>query len=129
MIAGIGTDIIAIERIRRAEEKSRGRLSQRLLTARERSIYVRRHDGLTFLAGRFAAKEAVAKALGTGLGRISWQEIEIVGEKQGRPQVRLYGAAAAEAGRLGLAEIQVSLSHCKEYAVAFAIAVQKPGGE
>jgi len=129
VIAGIGTDIIAIERIRRAEEKSRGRLSQRVLTPLERSLYARRHDGLTLLAGRFAAKEAVAKALGTGLGRISWQEIEIASDSRGRPQVRLYGAAAAEAERLGLAEIQLSLSHCEEYAVAFAVAVQKPGGE
>ncbi|MFZ5626015.1 MAG: holo-ACP synthase [Bacillota bacterium] len=129
MIVGIGTDIIAIERIRRAEEKSGGRFSQRVLTAAEKRIYEGRRDRMAVLAARFAAKEAVAKALGTGLGLVSWQDIEIGRSETGRPVVRLTGEAEQQARRLGIGEIQLSLSHCQDYAVAFALALRKPGGE
>jgi holo-[acyl-carrier protein] synthase len=76
------------------------------------------------LAARFAAKEAVLKALGTGLGqRMRWTDVEIVNEVLGRPVVRLHGEVAAWARRQGLAEVDVSLAHTSELAVAHALAV------
>jgi holo-[acyl-carrier protein] synthase len=76
------------------------------------------------LAARFAAKEAVLKALGTGLGqRMRWTDVEIVNEVLGRPLVRLHGEVAAWARRRGLADLDVSLSHTSELAVAHALAV------
>jgi len=79
------------------------------------------------LAARFAAKEAVSKALGVGVRMIArdginWRDVEIVGDPRGKPLVRLYGRAAERADELGLTEWAVSLSHTREYAIAFVVA-------
>jgi holo-[acyl-carrier protein] synthase len=73
------------------------------------------------LAGRFAAKEACAKALGTGIGQVSWQEIEIVRLPGGKPALRLSGQAAARAARLGLSAFDVSISDTHHHAVAVVV--------
>lgn len=74
------------------------------------------------LAGRFAAKEAVAKALGTGIGDVGWKDIEVLGDEQNAPTVQLYGAAQRRAHDLGLAAWSISISHSMSHAVAFVVA-------
>ena len=78
-------------------------------------------------AGRWAAKEAVLKALGTGWRKgISWRDIEVKSEEGGRPTVELRGGAREAAQRQGIKEVQVSISHCRSHAVAYALAVGRP---
>ena len=116
---GIGTDIIAIERIAEVIQRSGDRLAQRILSAPERQrlgdIDARR------LAKAWAAKEAVAKALGTGfrLG-IGWQDIVVGRDDLGRPTVRLEGAAAERCQQLGGRQVLLSISDERSYVVAFA---------
>ena len=116
MIAGIGTDIIEVSRIRRALERRNG-FAFRVFTPAEREYCLAGGDSSQRFAGRFAAKEAVAKSLGTSL---SWQDVEILAGESGKPIVRLMnGAAEIAAGR----RILVSISHCRSHAVAYAMAV------
>jgi holo-[acyl-carrier protein] synthase len=134
MIRGIGVDIIEVDRIRRATTRWGDGFLSRVFTPGER-----RHAGFDFmvagrrsagtsrrsaerLAGRFAAKEAVMKALGLGWGRMAWREIEIEGDPLGRPAVRLTGRAAQAAADLGVQAWFVSISHTRDLAVAHAVA-------
>jgi holo-[acyl-carrier protein] synthase len=114
----IGTDIIEIERIRRAIARYGDRFLRRVYTEPELSSYGHRPHSL---AASFASKEAVMKVLGTGARGVAWRDIETLFSSSGKPLVRLNGRAAAEAKRLGIKEIDVSMSHCREYAVATAI--------
>jgi holo-[acyl-carrier protein] synthase len=119
-----GVDIIYIPRVERAVRQFGGRFLERVYTPLER-LYCR--ERIPELAVRFAAKEAVAKALGVGMrilarDGIRWHEAEIIGDGRGKPLVRLHGGAAARAGELGLIEWSVSLTHEREYAVAFVVA-------
>ena len=75
------------------------------------------------LAVRFAVKEAVAKALGTGIGEMTWVEIEVVSDELGRPELVLHGAAKRLADELGLLEWSISLSHTETHAIGFAVAI------
>jgi holo-[acyl-carrier protein] synthase len=118
-----GVDLIEIERVRVAVERHGERLLCRVFTQAELAVSQGR---LESLAARFAAKEAVAKALGTGIWRsgISWTDIEVAKEiTTGAPILTLYGEAAARAHRLGLNEWSISLSHDRERAIAFAVAM------
>jgi holo-[acyl-carrier protein] synthase len=74
------------------------------------------------LAGRFAAKEATMKALGTGVRGVSWKDIEVIRAESGAPSVKLHGRAKARAERLQVGEISLSISHSREFAVAFVVA-------
>lgn len=112
MIHGIGIDIIEIDRV--AVAVARPRFKERVFTPAERE-YCDQARGAERYAGRFAAKEAIAKALGCGL---NWREVEILHGADGRPVPALHGAAAA---RLGDRRILLSISHCHHYAVAQAI--------
>ncbi len=114
----IGVDIIETKRIEQSITRFGDRFLERVYTAQELAYCQGR---ISSLAARWAAKEATAKALGTGIGDISWQEIEVVNEANYRPTLRLYGAAAELAAQLGLTEFAISLSHTKDYAVAFVI--------
>ncbi len=122
MLKGCGIDLVEISRIKSAWERFGRRFLERVFTPSEQAYCLARKRPEESLAARFAAKEAVAKALGLGLGRFSWQEIEIVRSKNGRPKVRLTGAAQAQAEVLGVGQILISLSHTHEYAVAQAVA-------
>jgi holo-[acyl-carrier protein] synthase len=120
-----GVDIIYVPRVERAVKEFGDRFLTRVYTPLER-LYCR--ERIPELAVRFAAKEAVAKALGVGMrilarDGIHWYEAEIVGDMRGKPMVRLYGSAAQRANELGLKEWTVSLSHEREYAVAFVVAM------
>ena len=118
----VGVDIIEIERIEAALRRHGERFLQRLYTPAEQA-YCR--GRVPELAVRFAAKEAVSKALGTGLRGIAWREMEILGDERGKPVVHLHGLARARAEELGLTEFAVSLSHSQDYAVAFVLATGK----
>jgi len=122
MILGVGTDILQISRIEQALVRT-PKLAERILTSREQALFSAQKQPARFLAKRFAAKEAVTKALGTGIGRgVSWHHIEIDKDELGRPLVALNGGAAERASELGIANIQISYSDEKEYIVAFVVA-------
>jgi holo-[acyl-carrier protein] synthase len=114
----IGTDIIEIQRIQYAIERYGERFINRVYTKDELQIYGRLTHAL---AASFASKEAVMKVLGTGNRGVAWREIETLNHPSGKPYIRLSGRAKKVADELGLTEIDVSLSHCKEYATAVAI--------
>ena len=115
----IGVDLIEIERIRKVLERHGDRFLQRVYTPLEIERYGRRIDSL---AARWAAKEAVAKALGRGIGDIAWRDIEVLGDDDGAPELHLYRTAASRAAELNLSEWAISLSHTDEHAIAFVIA-------
>jgi holo-[acyl-carrier protein] synthase len=119
----VGTDIVAVERLTRllAEQPA---LAGRVFTARELSYCATRRRGGEHLAARFAAKEAVLKALGTGLGaRMRWTDVEVVNHRDGRPRVRLHGEVDAVARQRRMRHIDISLSHVPGLAVANAALV------
>jgi len=115
-----GIDIIEIPRIERALGRWGQRFLERVYTPAE-VAYCR--GRVPELAARFAAKEAIAKALGTGLAGISWNEMEILPDRRGKPLVFLHGRARERAELLGLTEWAVSLSHLAELAVASVVAM------
>ncbi len=121
MIIGIGTDMVSIKRIESIQYRSGDRLARRILTVNELETYYNRHRSSAYLASRFAAKEAVSKALGTGIGRVSFQDIETWHNEQGIPQVLLWKYAKDLSQRQTVKSIYLSLSDEKEYALAFVI--------
>ena len=114
----IGTDIIEIDRIRRTIKRWEGRFLHRVFTEAELGIYGHRPHSL---AASFASKEAVMKLLGTGSRGVAWREIETLYHPTGKPLIKLNGRAQQQAEKLGIKEIDVSLSHSRENAVATAI--------
>jgi len=121
-IIGIGADIIEIHRIKRAVERGGRRFLERVFTPAERDFCNARRDRYACYAARFAAKEAVLKAMGTGLSGCRWVDVEVARRGGGRPEILLHGTAAKLAGRKGIATVLISLSHGLEHAVAFAVA-------
>ena len=123
MMAGVvlrtGVDILEIERLHDALERHGRRLLERVFTNRELAEV---EGNTASLAARFAAKEAVAKALGTGIGEIGWQEIEVLRGPSREPVLYLAGKARQLADALGLQTWAISLSHSRLYAVAFVVA-------
>ena len=126
MIIGIGTDIVEIERIRRMIERHGDHFVHRCFTAGEVE-YARRHrDSAVRFAGRWAAKEAVVKVLGTGfIQGITFHDVEVVALHTGKPTVRLSGEAKQIAGEMTITEIQLTISHAREYATATAIGLRQ----
>jgi holo-[acyl-carrier protein] synthase len=120
MILRTGVDMIEIRRFETINPAIRRRFLQRVYTRAELDLVGESNAGL---AGRFAAKEAVAKALGTGIGPVRWQEIEIQRGADGMPSLLLHGKAQEMAGQLGLETWSVSISHAQEHAVAVAVAI------
>jgi len=119
MILKTGIDIIEISRIQAALERHGERFLKRVFTEREIAECRGRADALAL---RFAAKEAATKALGTGIGPVSWKEIETLHKWTGEPYLVLHGAAERVAKMLGLTNWAVSLSHSQENAVASVVA-------
>lgn len=120
MILRSGVDLIEIERFERIEPNIRTRFLHRVLTAHER-LEVK--DNNATLAGKFAAKEAVVKALGCGIGPVSFQEMEILHDPNGQPVLNLYKNAKRIAEEGNLNHWSVSISHSQHYALAVAIFV------
>ena len=118
MVKGIGTDITHIERIRKLGPEA----IARILTPKEDAYCGHYKDPSERVAGRFAAKEAILKALGTGWAEgIGWKQMEILPDEAGAPEVVLTGAALKRLGTLGATRCHISISHQGDYAVAFAL--------
>ncbi len=113
-----GIDIIEIERIANVLKKHELRFLNRIYTKDEIKFCRGRTPEL---AARFAAKEAVMKALGTGTHGVGWKDIEVLPNKRGKPLVFLYGRAANRAKKISLRGLEISLSHSKEYALASVV--------
>ena len=120
MILRTGVDILEIDRLDSVSPAIRRRFIQRVYTPAEREILGEDNEAL---AGRFAAKEAVSKALGSGIGFVRWQDIEILNGPYGEPVLNLYGNAVKIAERLALDTWSVSISHSRNHAVAVAVAI------
>lgn len=118
MIAGVGTDIVKISRVECAYKKQAFR--ERVYTEKEQEMIGER---LSRAADNWAAKEAVVKAFGTGFGRISPKEVEVLRDGRGKPFVILHDQAAAMAKEMGISDFPISIANEKEYAIAFAIAL------
>jgi holo-[acyl-carrier protein] synthase len=115
-----GVDLIEIARIEEVVARHGKHYLERIFTPAELEYCGKRAESL---AGRFAAKEAVAKALGCGIGDVAWQEIEILGDEQHAPALTLRGAAESKAKELGLTNWSVSISHSQSHSVAFVVAI------
>ncbi|CAN5606180.1 holo-ACP synthase [soil metagenome] len=123
--AGVGTDLVEIERLRAALARHPG-LRTRLFTDREWEYAARHRDPLPHLAARFAAKESVMKALGRGMDAMGFAEIEVVRDDRGVPGIELTGRARALASASGVSGWQLSLTHTASLAQSVAIALAEP---
>ncbi len=115
----IGLDLVEIPRFARAVARHGERLLNRLFTPRERALAA---EHIERLAVRFAAKEAAAKALGTGIGPVAWIDLEVLTSPNGAPELHLHGAAAVRAHALGWQGWSLSLSHSRSVAAAVVVA-------
>lgn len=127
-IEGVGTDIVSVDRIKSISLKH-SRFLERVFTRGELEYCFKRKDPYQCLAARFAAKEAVFKALGTGLSGCRWTDVEVVRSDFSAPEVRLGGNAGKIAGNRGISGVLLSISHEGGMAVAFALAVRRDWNE
>jgi holo-[acyl-carrier protein] synthase len=114
----VGIDLIEIPRIQRSLDDFGERFLHRVFTEHERDRYRNR---ISELAARFAAKEAISKALGTGIRGIKWREMEVLTNRRGKPIVVLHGTAAQRAELLGLTDFDITLTHSRSDAMAFVV--------
>lgn len=122
MIIGSGIDIVEIGRIQHSMDRYGQRFLDRVYTESEQAYCKRKRNSAESFAARFAAKEAGAKALGTGISYgVSWLEIEVVREPSGRPTLRFHGRAAEIAGRMGFARAALSITHTADIAAASVV--------
>ncbi len=122
MIVGLGVDIAEVQRVQAAIERRGAPFLRRVYTTNEKEYCERFKNKFERYAGRFAAKEAVMKALGTGWrSGVRWVDIEVVREKSGRPTIALSGEAAKIAERLGVKRISLSITHTETQALAHVI--------
>ncbi len=127
MIIGLGTDIVEIVRIGEMIDRHGESFLNRIYTEEEICYCQKRKHCNEAFAGRWAAKEAIMKVLGTGFVRgIGWQDIEVLAEKNGKPYVKMQGGAGEHARRIGIDEVLITISHCRTYATATAIGVASP---
>jgi len=127
MIFGIGTDVVRIERIAAVYERFGAHFVERLLLPEERAVFDPARRPARFLAMRFAAKEAIAKALGTGFGHGIWiRDLGFVANSWGRPEVRFSARGREVADRLGAGEGHVSLTDDAGLVIAVAVLMRKP---
>lgn len=118
-IVGIGLDLVKVARIQALAERWQERFLQRVYTEGERRLSSKRPSPYATLAGRFAAKEAMMKALGTGWSAgVSWQDIQVLNDVGGKPVATVHGRTNTLIQQAGVTHIHVSLSHDGEYAIA-----------
>jgi holo-[acyl-carrier protein] synthase len=129
MIIGSGIDLAEIPRIQQSIDRYGDRFLNRIYTAGEQAYCLRKRNAAESFAARFAAKEAGAKALGTGISRgVTWREIEVTREPGGRPTLRFHGRAHQLALRLGVAHAALSITHTTDLAMASVVLEdQSPG--
>src|ERR1700728_3922682 len=122
MIVGSAIELVEIGRIHDSVERFGQRFLDRIFTGAEQAYCLRKRNAAESLAARFAAKEAGAKALGTGISQgVGWLEIEVVRQPGGRPSLQFHGRAAQFAARLGAAHVALSLTHTSELAMASVV--------
>ncbi len=123
MVLGVGTDMIEIERMQASLDRFGERFLEKIFTPGEIAYCMRKKNAAESLAARFAAKEAGAKALGTGISRgVSWKEIEVRRQPGERPELFWSGRAAERAREMGVKRVSLSLTHSRELALAVVIA-------
>lgn len=126
MVIGHGIDVVEIPRLAELLGKHGERFIERVFTPTERDYCIGKKRQMEHLAGRFAAKEAVLKVLGTGWsGKIAWQDIEVTNNPAGQPGVALSGECARIAAELGITRILISISHTESWAAASAIGLNE----
>ena len=122
MIVGTGIDLVEIGRIQLSMDRFGQRFLRRVFTAAEQGYCLRKRKSAESFAARFAAKEAGAKALGTGISRgVNWLEIEVAREPGGRPTLQFHGRAAEIAARLGVSRAALSITHTAELSMASVV--------
>ena len=126
MIVGLGTDLVEVARFRLAMER-RAALPERLFSDAEREYAFRQQDPAKSLAARFGAKEAVMKAMGVGLWKFRFRDVDVVRAKSGAPSIALSGRAAEMAAERGITGWHLSLTHTDTTAMAVAIALSDEG--
>jgi holo-[acyl-carrier protein] synthase len=127
-VYGIGTDIVECLRIAQMIERHGELFLNRVYTAREIEYCSSRKSATQHYAGRWAAKEAVLKAMGTGWSRgITWRDIEVRNDEGGRPLIALGGGAREICEALEISEMLISISHCRSHATAYALANRADG--
>lgn len=119
---GIGTDLVELERFRATLERTPG-IKKRSFTQAEREYSDAKNDPTERYAARWAAKEAVMKAMGVGLGGVAMTDIEVVKEESGAPSIVLHDTAAAKAAELGISEWKITITHTQSLAQAIAVAL------
>jgi len=125
-VYGIGTDIVECDRIAKMIDKHDEMFIKRVYTPKEIEYCAARKSATQHYAGRWAAKEAILKAMGTGWAKgVAWTDIEIRNEMGGAPKVRLGGGARELCEKKGITDILVSISHCESYATAHATALSE----
>lgn len=123
MIVGIGTDIIKVDRISRSVTRYGEKFLKRVYTDREIAYCAARKRETEHLAGRFAAKEAALKALGTGVsGGATLRGVEVTNDDSGKPEITLHGGTLEAARERGIRIVHISISHAGEFATAYAVA-------
>jgi holo-[acyl-carrier protein] synthase len=127
-VLGIGTDIVECLRIAQMIERHGELFIHRVYTPHEMQYCQERKQSTQHFAGRWAAKEAVLKALGTGwIKGISWRDVEVRNDGGGKPSVTLHGGALERAQAIGLEQMLISISHCRSHATAYALALGRNG--
>ncbi|OGV64533.1 MAG: holo-[acyl-carrier-protein] synthase [Lentisphaerae bacterium RIFOXYB12_FULL_65_16] len=127
MIIGIGVDVLEVERMQRTIDRYGDQFLGHVFTDEERREAPTGAGKAAYYAGRWAAKEAIAKALGTGIGRrCGWTDIRVLRGPDGQPQVTLHGVGAATASTLKVSRIHISISHERKLACASAVAEKDP---
>ena len=122
MIIGSGIDMVEIGRVQHSIDRYGKRFLDRVYTANEQAYCLRKRKAAESFAARFAAKEAGAKALGTGISYgVSWLEIEVIREPSGRPSLKFHGRAAQIAAKMGFARAALSITHTDELATASVV--------
>ncbi|MCD4813611.1 holo-ACP synthase [bacterium] len=122
MVIGVGMDIQEIESVHRAIERGQERFLEKTFTPGERTYCREKKNAAQHFAGRFCAKEAFFKALGTGWGQgVRWTDVEVVREENGQPRLRLFGRAAELSEQAGVKKSWLSLSHSRAYAAATVV--------
>lgn len=121
-VLGHGIDLVECARIAKVLGDHRDRFLERVLTTAERARLAEFKDPLPYIAGRWAAKEAILKMIGTGWrGGIAWTDMEVLPDRLGRPTVMLTGETARIAGGLGISQVMLSITHTADHAAASAI--------
>jgi holo-[acyl-carrier protein] synthase len=123
-LVGIGIDVVEVSRIRSSMDEFGVKFLARIFTERERDYCELQKMPEMHYAARFAAKEAISKAFGTGIGKdVSWLDMEIIKKSSGEPEVQLSGAAELKAKEVKAGQVMVSLTHSKDYAAANAVII------